>query len=330
MLKPVGATQKPLSFVIKLLKEHKLSVADLTVLRYGSPLNNLKPKEAMSFCDEVASFGTDGARQALEILYMYCFGTPNRFEQCKEQFIAIISKKNLLSDDADKLDIHTWSELVKKYISDSQPEFSEYICKELLAFCSSHISDKLDALRQLKDITAALLKNMYEIVWPYFGNAILEKDNWEVAFGVKHLLKIECGDVKETEESPLVQMPYDYLQSWCQQNTPEGPAAIIRLLPIVWEEDANYGIDVLSRKLLLDFGNHEEVQHAAASQIFNFSSWGSREPYFIRRSDVLNELKHLTESRSLKTWIDTIMVHLKKEAQESKAIHDEFEAGIIR
>lgn len=126
-------------------------------------------------------------------------------------------------------------------------------------------------------------------------------------------------------------MPYDYLKGWCQQNIPERPAAIIRLLPIVWEEDANnYGIDELSRKLLLDFGNHEEVQHAASCQIFSFSSWGSREPYYLQRSDVLNELKHLTESHSLKIWIETIMARLKKEAQESKTMHDEFKAGIIR
>ena len=330
LLQIVGATKKSLNFILKLLKEHKLSVADLAALRYGSSLSTLKPKEAMSFCDEVANFGTDGARQALEILYMYCFGTPIRFEQCKEQFIAIISKKNLLSGDMDKLDIYNWSELVKKYIPNSPAEFSEHICKELLAFCSSDISDKLGALRQLRDITAVLLKNMYKIVWPYFGHAMLKKDDWEVVFGVKHLLEVECGDIKKTEESPLVQMPYGYLQSWCQQNIPEGPAAIIGLLPIIWEEDANnYEIDELSRKLLLDFGNHTEVRHAANCQIFSFSSCGSREPYYLRRIEVLNKLKGLTESRSLKTWIDAVVARLEKEAQESKTEHDEFKAGII-
>jgi len=325
-----GARKEHLDFILELLKEHKLAVNDLAVLRHGSPLDALQPKEAMAFCEDLASFGTSGAWQALEILYMYCFGTPMRFEQCKEQFITIISKENLLADATDTLDINTWLELVKKHIPNSPPKFSEHICKELLVFCSSDISNKLSSLRLLKDVARELLKNMYEIVWPYFGNAMLEKDNWEVAFGITHLLEVGCGDTKKTEESPLVQMPYDYLKSWCQQNVPEGPAAIMMLLPVVWEESADhYGIDELSRKVLIDFGSHKKVRDAASRRIFSFSSWGSREPYYLRRINVLIELRKSAQSSLLKTWIDTINVELKREAHESKAEHDEFRAGIL-
>ena len=324
------ATKEYFDFIIKLLEEHKLTVNDLSVLRYGTPLDSLSPKDAMSFCGDLSSFGTSGAGQALEILYMYCFGTPMRFDQCKEQFIAIISNNNLLSGGMDELDINTWSELVKQYIHESPAKFSENICMKLLDFCSSDVSDKLGSLRQLKDVTVELLKNMHEIVWPYFGNAILDKENWEVAFGISNLLKIECGDNKRTEESPLVQIPYDYLKNWCQKNVPEGPAAIMRLLPVVWEESADqYGIDKLSRHILIDFGSHKKVRDAATSQIFYFSSCGSREPYYLRRINILNELRKSTKNSLLKTWIDEITAGLMKEAKESKAEHDEFKAGIF-
>lgn len=324
------ATKEYFDFIIKLLEEHKLTVNDLSVLRYGTPLDSLSPKDAMSFCGDLSSFGTSGAGQALEILYMYCFGTPTRFEQCKEQFVAIISNNNLLSGDMDELDIHTWSELVKQYIPEQPAKFSEHICMELLDFCSSDASNKFVSLRQLKDITVELLKNMYEIIWPYFGNAILDKVNWKVAFGISHLLEIECGDNKKTEESPLVQIPYDYLKNWCQKNVPEGPAAIMKLLPVVWEDDADhYGIDQLSRHVLIDFGSHKKVRDAASSQIFCFTSWGSREPYYLRRINVLNELRKSAQNSSLETWIDEITAGLMKEAKGSKAEHDEFEAGII-
>jgi hypothetical protein len=327
LLQFTGVSKEYVVFVLKLLEEHKLSVDDLTVLRYGIFLGRLEPKEAMAFSRGLANFGIEGARQALEILYMYCFGTPNRFEQCKEELIAIISMKGLLSGE---LDMNTWSELVKKYIPDLPAGFSEHICKELLAFCSSDISNKLGSLRVLKDITTELLKNKYEIVWPYFGKAILDKGNWEVKFGIGHLLEVECGDVIKADESPLGHIPYDYLENWCQQNAPEGPAAIVGLLPIVWEEnDNNYGIDELSRKLLMDFGNYEKVQHAMYRQIISFTSWGSREPYCLRRINVLKEFKKSVKERSLITWIDTIMAALMKEAQRSKTEHEEFKAGII-
>lgn len=325
-----GATKEHLDFILKLLKEHKLTMSDLGVLRCGSPLEALRPKEAMTFCGDLASLGATGAGQALEILYMYCFGTPMRFEQCRDQFTDIMSKNDLLSNDTDTLDIHTWSELVKKYIPKSPASFSEHICKELLVFCSSDISDKLSSLTNLKDVARELLKHMYEIVWPYFGDAMLEKNNWELAFGVTHLLEVGCGDTKKTEESPLVQMPYDYLKSWCQQNVPEGPAAIMMLLPVVWEESADYyGIDELSRKVLIDFGIHKKVRDAASRRIFSFTSWGSREPYYLRRINVLNELRKAAQSRSLETWIDIITTGLKRDAQESKTEHDEFRAGIL-
>jgi len=330
LLQITGSSKDCFDFILKLLKEDKLTIDDLSVLRYGSPLNTLNPNEAMSFCNGLTNFGTNGARQAFEILYMYCFGTPKRFEQCKEQFIAILSRKNLLSGNMDYLDIHNWSEMVKKYILDLPAEFSEHICKELLTFCSSDINNKLDSLRQLKDITAELLKNQHELAWPYFGKALLEKDNWEVKFGIEHLLGVECGDIKRTRESPLLHIPYDYLKNWCEQNAPEGPAAIIRLLPILWEEnDSDYGIDELSRKLLLDFGNYEKVRHAMSCQLFSFASWGSREPYYLRRINVLKEFKKSVRDKSLKSWIDVIIASLEKEAHASKTEHDEFEAGII-
>lgn len=330
LLKFANVTKEYLDFILKLLEEHILTIDDLAVLRYGNPLGRLEPKEVMSFCGNIANFGIHGARQALEILYMYCFGTPTRFEQCREELVAIISTKGLLSGDLDKLDIHTWSDLVKKYIPDSPVEFSEHICKELLAFCSSDISNKLGSFRELKDIAAKLFENTYKITWPYFGKALLEKDNWEVKFGVEHLLETECGEVKKADKSPLTQIPYDYLKCWCKQNVPQGPATIMKLLPVLWEEnDSSYGMDELSRKLLLDFGNYEEVQHAMSCQIFSFASWGSREPYYLRRIDILKDFKKSVRDKSLKTWIDTIITGLEREAQKSKAEHDEFEAGII-
>jgi hypothetical protein len=329
-LQYIRSSKECLDFTLKLLKENKLTIDDLVILRHGSPLGILEPKEAMSFCEDLANYGINGAKLALEILYMYCFGTPDRFEHCKKLLIALISKENILSGDVGTLDIYNWSELVKKYIPELPAEFSEHICKELIAFCSSGISNKLGALDELRNIIVVLFNNHYKIAWFYFGNALLEKSNWETKFGVEHLLGVEVGFVNKTNEIPLVHIPYDYLQSWCQQHAPEGPATIIRLLPVVWEENDNsYGIDELSRKLLLDFGNYEEVRHAATSQLFSFASCGSREPYYLRRIDVLKDFKKSTNNKVLKNWIDAIIISLEKEAQESKTEHDEFEAGIF-
>jgi hypothetical protein len=329
-LQYIRSSKECLDFTLKLLKENKLTIDDLVILRHGSPLGILEPKEAMPFCEDLANYGINGAKLALEILYMYCFGTSDRFEHCKKLLIALISKENMLSGDVNTLDLYNWSELVKKYIPELPSEFSEHICKELIAFCSSSISDKLGSIDELRDITISLFNNHYKIAWSYFGTALLEKSNWEIKFGVEHLLRVDSGDIKKTDKSPLTHIPYDYLQSWCQQNAPEGPATIMRLLPFIWEEnDRNYGIDELSSKLLLDFGNYEEVRHSATSQIYSFTSCGSREPYYLRRIDVLKDFKKSANNKVLKNWIDAIIVSLEKEALESKTEHDEFEAGIF-
>lgn len=319
-----------INLILQLLRDNTLAISDLNDLRYGTPINSLEPNDAMSFCGELQKFGVHGARQALEILYMYCFGTPSRFDQCKDKFLDILSTPKLLSGDMEFLDIHTWSEVMKKFMVEFPTQFIILITNELIEFCASEVDDKYSVLEYMKGVAQELLITAHDIVWPYFGNALLERNKPDVFYGIKTLLEIEGGCHSKTGLSPLEKIPYDYLCTWCKKNIPHGPAEIIKLLPIVWEQDTGeYRIDGLSRSLLKDFGNYDEVQQAATTQLFSFMSCGSREPYYLRRISILRNLRGEVSNMSLKNWIDTTIEYLTREAQRAKLEYDEYNAGII-
>lgn len=328
LLASTTVTKKTSDLILSLITEQKLSIKNLNVFKYGQPLEYLEPKEVENFCRKLSKYNTDGARYALEILYMHCFGTPDRFSYFENLFIEILLNDNLISENEAGLELHTWTDLVKKYIP-RHPNLASHICKELILYCSSDILNKYQSISHLKDVTIELLKNDYGDIWPHIGKALLDDSNWELREGIKELLEIEAGEVKKEHLSPLANMPYDYLKNWCNQHVPKGPANIMGLLAVIWENDDNtFDIDELSRNLLLDFGEHEEVRNAASRQLFSFTSWGSREPYYLRRIKILENLKNLTVKTSLISWIDSEISFLKKEAQKSKNENDEFQAGI--
>jgi hypothetical protein len=158
---------------------------------------------------------------------------------------------------------------------------------------------------ELDEVIEALLDDYLEVVWPIFGEAMLSGS-------VKSMAVMEI-----VAENPMVSLSEtgpggplfrcvddDFLIEWCDENAPKAPALLGQTVPIFAKKgdsssDQRPGAEdepddpkwhPFALRLLDEFGSIDEVRASISSNIFSFSSTGSRIPYYERRKPLLDEL----------------------------------------
>lgn len=319
-------TEKHLLRVLPLVEQNKIPVSDMRVFGYGRALDKLPEKFVAEFCQTVANHSQEGANCALAVLFMYCYQNDERFMKCVPTFRNIIMREGLLiGEKQSQMGGHHWEVVSNKLLRINRDiELAKHLAGEIVVMCGSDKVAWNNIRYSARSVVEVLLKECYEECWDIIGKALMSED-WRT----RHYLEdiVGPGYEKEKSEALIAEIPQEGLLKWCKKNLPHGPMTIAHLTPVFSSEKEKILWHPLARKLIDEFGNLEEVRNKLSSNLWSFSSWGSRAPYYQKRIDLLSELSN-HPIKEVCEWATSNIEYFEKEREEARREAEEREWGI--
>jgi hypothetical protein len=320
------ATKKGLQRLLPLVGENKIPVSDLRVLSYGRALDKLPEDFVAEFCQTIANHSQEGANCALDVLYMYCHQNDERFAKCVQTFRNIVMRKGLLvREKQSQMAGHNWEVVSKKLLKiDKDVELAKHLAGEIVRMCGSKEISWNIVHYNARGVLATLLREYFDTCWNIVGETLVSKD-WQARRRLGNI--VGAGHEKEKSEALIAEISQEGLLKWCKKNIPLGPAAIAHLTPVFPSDKGKVSLHPLARRVIDDFGSFKEVREELSSNLWSFSSGGSRAPYYQRRIDLLRELT-AHPIKEVGEWAKSNIKWFEKERDEATRESQEWEWGI--
>jgi len=319
-------TEKHLLRLLPLVKQNKISVSDIRVFSYGRILDKLPENFVAEFCQTIANHSQEGANCALDVLSMYCYQNDERFTKCAPTSRNIIMQEGLLiGETQSQMAGHNWEVVSNKLLRINRDiELAKHLAGEIVVMCGSDKVSWNHISYNAKSVLGVLFKEYYEECWVIIGKALMSED-----WGTRPYLEniVGPGYEKEGSEALISEIPQEGLLKWCKKNLPYGPTVIAHLTPVFSGEKEKISWHPLARKLIDEFGNLEEVRNKFSTNLWSFSSWGSRAPYYQKRIDLLRELlSH--PIKEVREWAASNIKYFEKEREKARREAEEWDWGI--
>jgi hypothetical protein len=318
--------EKHLLRLLPLVGQNKIPDSDIRVFSYGRAFDKLPENFVTEFCQTVANHGQEGANCALDVLYMYCHQDNERFAKCAPTFRNIIMRKGLLiGEKQSQMAVHNWEVVSNKLLTINRDiELAKHLAEEIVVMCASDKVSWNNIDYSAKRVLEVLLKEYFQECWDIIGNALMSED-WRTSDYLEDILG--PGYEREKSEALIADIPQDALLKWCEKNSPRGPLAIAHLTPIFSSEKDKTSWHALARKIIDEFGNIEEVRDNLRSNLWSFSSCGSRAPYYQKRIDLLSQLSN-HPIKEVREWAALGIKYFEKERDSARREAEEWEWGI--
>ena len=312
--------------LLPLVEQNKISVSDIRVFSYGRALDKLPENFVAKFCQTIANHSQEGANCALDVLSMYCHQNDERFTKCSPTFRNIIMQEGLLiGETQSQMAGHNWEVVSNKLLRINRDiELAKHLAGEIVVMCGSDKVSWNHISYNAKSVLGVLFKEYYEECWVIIGKALMSED-----WGTRPYLEniVGPGYEKEGSEALISEIPQEGLLKWCKKNLPYGPTVIAHLTPVFSGEKEKISWHPLARKLIDEFGNLEEVRNKFSTNLWSFSSWGSRAPYYQKRIDLLRELlSH--PIKEVREWAASNIKYFEKEREKARREAEEWDWGI--
>jgi len=316
-------TEKRLSKLLPLIRQNKIPVSDIRIFSYGRALDKLPENFVAEFCQKIAKHSKEAENCALHVLYMYCYQNDERFVKCAMTFRNIIMQKDLLiGEKQSQMAGHNWEVISKKLLLiNKDVELAKHLASEIVGICGSHKVPWNLIHYNTKKVLEVLLKEYFEECWSIIGEALLSED-----WATRHYLEEILGPGREKEKGQalIAEISQEELLKWCKKNLPRGPGTIAHLTPVFSSEKEKTSWNPLARKLIDEFGSIEEVRSKLDSNLWSFSSVGSRAPYYQKRIDLVRELSdHPT--KEVREWAESNIKWFEKERDAARREAEERE-----
>ena len=183
-----------------------------------------------------------------------------------------------------------------------------------------------DDQRLLEPVVPILLADFPEIVWPLIGQAIVSdrKNSWRF----EHLL----GDMfsfGEEKEPAILKLPEDRMFAWCHAQPDTAPAFVAVLVPILTTtataETRKRELHPVTRLLLREFGDRDQVLRGLSQNIHTFSWSGSRAAYYALYADPFAELLRHPIPKA-RRWAKQALRRLSTDIEDARNEDEEQEA----
>jgi hypothetical protein len=204
------------------------------------------------------------------------------------------------------------------------PELAISIARDIVTACSAE-NLSYDTKDYLTEVLKLLLSQYFEQVWPAIGAGLLGKD---VRFA--YTLMFINGGMGRKEETGkiLAASPLPSLLSWCEQNRPEGPRVVARMLPVIARSgDNGYTWHPFARAFLEAFGDDEEFLRNIAGNLHSFFWTGSVVPYYEMQIHLMDELS-CHKHPQVQKWARDNTEWLKKQISQERRQEEEHDLGI--
>lgn len=323
----LGLVASDIQLAINALRSGSLPPWSLRHWSMGGVLSTLPIGSVAPLFDELRGHGIQGLFVAIDLIGMLAHGAQHRLEDLRPQLTELA--KSIIQAELPRQstmvahhakNIFGW--LLGKGRHDDD-------ARTLALTLSRGFADD-GASRHTIDLLSPLLPDLLsefpEISWPLIGQQLLNP-----TISAWHLRNVVAGRILTQEDashSPILSLPSDVLFAWCSAHTNEAPACAASMLPIlaIDEGDATEpSLHPLFRRLLDQFGDHEDVLESAGAHIHSFTWVGSLTTYFGRYLGPIATLRNHSIPRVAR-WAKRMGIHLEREIEQAKAHDDEDEA----
>ncbi len=320
-------TEAHLQRLIPVIGDNRVPVTDFKVFSHGRALDKIAEDFVSGFCEKLAACGVEGARCALNVLFMYCYSKESRFSVCRTTLRKLVMTDGLLATDhRESMLSHYWEVTSVKLLSGEapDPELAKYLVQKMIDMGCQDVGGGSLSTESARTVLRVILKNYFPECWPTVGKALLQK---RPRFLLGRLLGMGSEKDKEPQNAILNTLPLEGVMQWCRENLPDGPSALAYIVPLfatvkppAWHP--------LAKRLIDEFGQLPKVLDCLSANVSSFSSWGSRAPYYERRIHLLKQLLDHIEPK-VPAWAEQETRCYEKEQKQAHQRDDEWKWGIM-
>ena len=305
LLQSIGVKSEDLEKLVEAVEDGIVEERELAQLRFS--FSRVQPERLAEFANRILQVDDKYGPAILEIIQAYEHRHEAQWEELQD-IQREVALENLSASALKQRDwqrSYTWREtLVPLLRNREDEELARAVAEQIIELAES-ASPSASIDPELDEVVEALFDKYLAEVWPMFGDALLSGSLKSMTImGI--VAKNPLVSSSETGPGgPLFRcINDDFLIEWCEDNTPEAPALLVQTVPIFAKEgepnsDQRPGVEdephdpkwyPFALRLLDEFGDLDEVRSSMSSNIFSFSSMGSRIPYYERRIALLKEL----------------------------------------
>jgi hypothetical protein len=325
LIKP---TLSDLHRVLRVVETEGIPVGELKMFSYGSVLDHLPAKDFIDFTDALLTYGSPGVWVALDILLLHRYDEPADWTTWKPQFRKILMHPELSFVDPPKVaDLYHWQDVANKLLGEGDAELAKILIHKILAGCTT-VHFYFEFENTFQPVLRCLLTRYMDTVWPVLSDALLS-DDVEMVRHLTDLLGHRVENAKNEEESGVLStLPEDILLQWCQRQPTKAPSILVRIMPLLQREGAQWTWTSLAHTVIDRYGAQQAVLSALTSSLGIYFWSGSLVPYYERQVHPLEELRthHIPEVRR---WAGEQLRYVRQQIGWESTRDAEHELGIF-
>lgn len=308
-----------LDSLLLLIQNGCLAPDDANLLSFGRVTESIEPAVMARFCLKLAALEGRASWTALNIIYMYCFGSEGRTEELRNELKALVTGVQLHKDQyGASTDLHHWRDLAGKLLKERDLEFAILLAHQIIASCKYGFHHG-DIWSCIKPLMLEIMKEYFGDLWPIFGNAIVQSKGME-KYWLQQILDRETSMVRNMP-SVLSVIPIEKIVNWCEEFPDVGPRFVARCLSIFEVIGDIKQPTELFVTLLEKFGDDHHVTNELAAN-FGTRGWsGSLVPYLESDRSALSPLiEH--ESILVRLFVKELLARIELQIS-SESMRDE-------
>lgn len=297
--------------LFEIVGDSKLPIRFFKNFQYGRALDNLQSKEVIHLCEKIANYGKEGIWTSLSLIYMYCHGSNDKWNDCKEFVKDLISKENIIIGISDivNIDIYHWSDSIEKILKESnEVEFSKIITQQIIEFCSEpHFNYAFDTY--VKNVLKVLLDDYYESIWEIIGAGLI--GDYLTYFHLKNMLGTRNGTWGHQGHLFEEASRNEKILDWVRKHNDLAPKRIANMMPIESGNNETIEWHSFTKSIIDEFGSMEGVLEELSANMGTFGSTGSSVPYYKNQKILLEKLLD-SKSEKVKEWSEHMIEYTEK------------------
>jgi DNA-binding transcriptional regulator YiaG len=319
----VGITEADVRLVCEGLDTERIPPLSVSNWAYGGVLSKLPACVLAPLFDQLLGIDSDAYSVALDLIGMYVHSQPQRLEELRPQLkLAARNVGRRPKRRGSQMDAHHFQEMIGWLLAKGWDDADARTVALTLAKSIAVESDG-DAVEIIKPLLPTMLSKFAPIVWPVFGQAIVT--DRAKGWALEHAL----GDVTFDEKNPAVlKVPEDVLFAWCHAHPDAGPAFLASIVPFLatHQEDApTRTLHPITKRLLDEFGEREDVLGQFTQNLYTFGWTGSLTTYYALYDAPLRSL-HAHPAGAVRRWAAKMLAAFKREIEDAKNEEDERDA----
>lgn len=263
----------------------------------------------------------------LDLFGMFVFQHRGRLEELRPQIRVVASNLHYAQKHGggSHKDQHHFVEVMKWILEKGSGDRDA--CAVALHLAQHLVEDPNEIGQEyIRPLLPQMLRTFAHITWPIIGQAIVADKQKEWS------LQLTLGDsyaFNNVKKPMIVHLPEDMLFAWCHAHPDVAPAFVAGIVSVLTHRDREAPppeLDPLTRRLLDEFGDNEDVLSALVSNMHSFGWSGSRTGYYQLYEQPLKSLgKH--PIGAVRRWAKKMLVSMQRQFEEARDEDDELRAS---